>query len=291
MYDSSMKILLTGASGFVGRHLAKELTASGHEVISVSRSPKSAGSVSWNGLPGVGTVDAIIHLAGDSIAGRWTKEKKEKILNSRVNTTRALVENLPSLKARVLISASAVGFYGSRGDELLGEDAAPGDDFLAEVCRAWEREVFTAEGRGVRTVVLRFGMVLGGDGGALAKMLPAFRFGLGGRLGSGKQWLSWIHVDDLVRMIAFAAENEKLRGVYNATAPAPVRNREFTTILGGVLERPTVLPVPALALRVLFGEMSSMLLASQRADARKIVSAGFEFQFPDLELAMRNLFG
>jgi uncharacterized protein (TIGR01777 family) len=236
---------------------------------------------------------AVVHLAGEPVAQRWTRAAKERILTSRAEGTSRLVETLASLVQRptVLVSASAVGYYGARGDEVLTEQSAPGEGFLSEVCIEWEKAAAKAEDLGIRVVRLRLGVVLGRDGGALAKMLPPFRLGAGGRLGSGDQWMSWIHLDDVVGLIRHAIDSPALSGPVNATAPAPVTNAEFTRVLAAALNRPAVLPVPAFALRLLYGEMSEILLGSQRVMPAAAQSAGFQFRYTDLSRALRNLLG
>jgi uncharacterized protein len=235
-----------------------------------------------------GGAEAIVHLAGAPIAVRWTARRRREILESRVLGTRRIVEAIASRKPapRVLVCASAIGFYGDRGSEELTEESGPGTDFLSDVVREWEH---AAQGAPVRSVQLRFGIVLSPRGGALAKMLPAFRLGVGGRLGSGTQWMSWIALHDLVRVIRFAIDSETLTGPVNAVAPQPVTNAEFTETLGRVLRRPAVIPVPAFALRALFGEMARLtMLASQRVVPRRLGNAGFRFEYPTLEGALRR---
>jgi uncharacterized protein len=295
-----MKILVTGSSGLVGSALVPHLKAKGHQVIRLVRSaPKDkATEIYWN--PEKGTlsaeelagVEGSVHLAGESIAeGRWTEEKKRRILESRVKGTTLLSETLAKLKEKpkVLVSASAVGFYGSRGDEKLSEQSASGDDFLAEVCRAWELSTQSAAQSGVRVVNLRFGVILSREGGALPKMLTPFRMGLGGKLGNGRQFMSWIALDDVVGAIEHALENEALRGPVNVVAPEAVTNYEFTKTLGGVLSRPTILPVPAFAARLMFGEMAdATLLSSQRVEPARLKESGFVFKYPELEGALKH---
>ncbi len=235
-------------------------------------------------------VSAVVHLAGEPIAQRWTEEAKQRIRSSRVEGTRRLVDSLASLSQRraVLVAASAVGYYGSRGDEILTETSTVGSGFLAEVCADWERATACAEGLGIRAVSLRIGLVLGHGGGALAKMLVPFRLGIGGRLGTGNQWLSWIHLDDLIALIRFAIESPSLSGPVNATAPNPVTNAAFTRELGRVLGRPAVLPVPGFALRLLYGEMSEVLLEGQRVVPAAAQAAGFHFRYPELPAALKS---
>jgi uncharacterized protein (TIGR01777 family) len=235
--------------------------------------------------------DAVINLAGESIAGRWTAPKKQLIRDSRVLGTKNLVNALAQLSSRpkVLISASAIGYYGDRGEETLTEDAAPGSDFLAQVCRDWENEALKAESLGMRVVRLRIGLVLGRGGGTLQALLPLFRVGLGGPLGSGRQWWSWIHRDDLCRLIVQILANENVSGPVNATAPQPVRQKEFAQVLGRVLRRPAFLPTPAFALKIALGEFADGILASQRALPRRAQEMGYRFQFEELEGALREI--
>ena len=238
----------------------------------------------------LGSCDGLVHLGGEPVAQRWTPAAKKRIHDSRVEGTRRLVDALARLsrRPRVLVCASAVGYYGSRGDETLTELSPPGSDFLARVVMDWEDAAQSAEQLGIRVVRLRFGMVLGA-GGALAKLLPLFRWGLGGRLGSGQQWMAWIHLQDAVNLILFALDFSAIRGPINATAPHPVTNDEFTGRLAIALHRPAILPVPRFALRIALGEMSEMLLASQRVLPSVAKSAGFPFQYPDLHAALENL--
>ncbi|HYG82213.1 MAG TPA: TIGR01777 family oxidoreductase [Pyrinomonadaceae bacterium] len=295
-----MKIVVTGASGLVGSRLVPSLEAKGHEVLRLVRNaPAGPREVRWD--PSKGTVDAAalegvdaaVHLAGENLAeGRWTEEKKRRIRESRVKGTKLISETLAGLarKPEVLVSASAVGFYGDRGAEVLTEESAPGDDFLADVCREWERATAAAEGAGIRVVHTRFGVILSGEGGALKKMLFPFRMGVGGKLGSGRQYVSWVAIDDAVGAIEYALENKRLRGPVNVVAPQPVTNYEFTKALGGALSRPTIFPVPVFALRLLFGEMAdATLLASQRADPSRLKESGYVFKHPDITGALRHV--
>jgi hypothetical protein len=297
-----MNILVTGAGGLVGRALVPFLTAGEHRVIRLVRSKagSGAGDVAWD--PTAGTLDraalegsdAVVHLAGENIFGRWTARKKARIRDSRAKPTRLLCESLAqlSLPPRVLVCASAVGYYGDRGAEVLREESAPGDSFLAEVCREWEAATQAATDVGIRVVNLRFGMVLTPAGGALATMLLPFRLGLGGRFGSGRQFMSWIALDDLLEVVRHALTTEGLRGPVNAVAPTPVTNLDFTRTLGWVLRRPTVFSVPAFAARLVFGEMAdALLLASARVEPARLQATGFRFRFPELEGALRHLLG
>ena len=294
--SSGMRVAITGASGFVGSAAASLLRARGDEVVRLVRGADSAADAAlWDPTTGdvdraaLGTIDAIVHLAGDNVAsGRWTANKKRAIVDSRVPTTERLCRTLAALKPipRTLVSASAVGFYGNRGDEVLTEDSAPGDDFLAETSVAWEAATKPAREAGIRVVNLRVGMVLDPAGGALTKMILPFKLGLGGRLGSGKHWISWITRNDLVRAIAFALDHASLAGPTNGTAPEPVTNKEFTRALGHALRRPTILPAPAFGLRMLLGEMADLLLASTRALPNRLLDAGFEFEHTRVEDAL-----
>jgi len=283
-----MVITLTGATGFIGRRLFFRLRADGHELRIVSRST-GPGTYTWDDIAtAVEGADGIIHLAGEPVAQRWNDDVKRRILDSRVQTSRKLVEAIGAAtrKPATLVSASAVGYYGNRGEEILTERSAPGSGFLPDVCVQWEREASAAERSGVRTAMLRIGIVLGPDGGALEQMLPPFRLGLGGRLGSGEQWMSWIHVDDLIEMLVFALMNGTVRGPVNGVAPEPVRNSVFTKALGRALHRPTIFPVPVMGLKAAFGEMASVLLASQRIVPEAATSAGFRYRLPDLDNAL-----
>lgn len=298
--DSPLRtIAISGASGLVGTAVARALQSGGHRVVRLVRRPPTAGEVRWD--PAGGTIDAaglegvdgVVHLAGESIAdGRWTSERKRRIRDSRVEGTRLLAETLGRLtrKPAVLVSASAIGIYGDRGDEELDEASATSRGFLAEVGRAWEAATADAAAAGIRVVLPRLGIVLAPDGGALARMLPPFRLGLGGPLGPGTQWMSWITLEDIVRVILAALERPALSGPVNAVAPAPVTNAEFTRLLAAAVHRPAIFPVPALALEVLFGEMArEALLASQRVIPRKLAAAGFVFGDPVLGPALRQV--
>ncbi len=260
--------------------------------------PRKVAAFEWHAADGppppeaFDGVDCVIHLAGESVAdGRWNDAKKKRIRESRIAGTRHLVEGIARLqkKPRALVSASAVGYYGSRGDQVLTESASPGDDFLADVCIGWEEEAAKARDLGVRVVSVRVGIVLGSGGGALAKMLTPFRLGLGGRLGSGHQWMPWIHIDDLVGIILHSCQNESVSGPVNGTAPNPVTNREFTKTLGCVLKRPTIFPMPGFMLRLAIGEFGDVLLTSQRAIPEAAQKSGYQFEYPDLEGALREI--
>jgi uncharacterized protein (TIGR01777 family) len=296
-----MKVLVTGASGLVGTALIPKLKAAGHDVYKLVRAEpnRSAGEIKWD--PMEGTLDAesleglevVIHLAGESVSeGRWTDEKKRKIRESRSKGTRLLSETLAGLKQkpRVLISASATGFYGDRGDEVLTEQSASGNDFLAEVCREWELATQPAAQGGIRVANLRFGVILAGAGGALKKMLTPFKLGVGGRVGSGEQYMSWIAIDDAVGVILFALETEGLRGPVNVVAPHPVTNLEYTKTLGNVLSRPTIFTVPKFAARLAFGEVAdALLLSSARVEPSRLKEAGYQFKYPELESALHHI--
>lgn len=297
-----MRIAITGATGFVGSAATLALEAAGHTVIRlVRRDAPYPGCARWNPATGeidataLGLVDAVVHLAGENVAaGRWTQRRRQAIANSRGPVTKALCETLARLQKppRVLISASATGIYGDCGDQVLDEGQPAGQGFLADVARAWEAGTAPAATAGIRVVNLRVGMVLDPSGGALAKMLLPFRLGLGGRLGSGRQWLSWITRDDLTAAIGFAIGHESLRGPVLAVAPNPVTNREFTKALGRALHRPTWLPVPAFALRLLFGAMADeLLLSSQRAMPQRLLASGFRFAQPQLGPALDRMLG
>jgi uncharacterized protein (TIGR01777 family) len=278
-----MTIAITGASGFIGTRLANRFRAQGEPVRPVSlRSELGPGA--FDGC------QAVVHLAGEPVAQRWTAAARKRIVESRVNGTQSIIAALAALKQRpaVLISASGVGYYGDRGDEILKEDSPPGDDFLARVVTAWESEALRAEKLGIRVVCPRMGAVLG-HGGVLERLVPLFRLGVGGRIGSGKQWMSWIHVEDLLALIQFAIRNDRLSGPVNAVAPTPVRNAEFTRVLAAVLHRPAMFPVPGIALKAVYGEMSEMLLGGQRVLPEKARREGFEFRYPELHAALADI--
>ena len=297
-----MNITVTGASGFIGNHLIHELLDAGHSIHALGRKrnaslPQAVRFSEWRSAESeppseaLATADAIVYLAGESVAQRWTPDVKQRIRGSRVDGTQNLVNALAkqSRRPQVLVCASAIGYYGSRGDEVLTETSAPGSDFLAQVVIDWEQAARQAEALGIRVVPLRFGVVLGKDGGALTKMLPPFRLGLGGRLASGQQWMSWIHVDDVIALIRFSLDNSAARGPMNATSPHPVRNAEFTNELATALHRPAIFPVPKFALNTLFGEMAEVILGSQRVLPEAAQSAGFQFQYPELRPALVRL--
>ncbi|MBI2809218.1 MAG: TIGR01777 family protein [Candidatus Melainabacteria bacterium] len=298
-----MKVAITGASGMVGTALTEKLRSEGHEVVSYARHVTSgqSGKFLWN--PDAGTIDtagldgseAVVNLAGENIAAkRWTPEQKEKIRTSRVKGTTLLAKTIASManKPEVLVSASAIGFYGDRGDEMLTENSAPGTGFLAEVCREWEQSTKAAETSGVRVVTARLGVVLSKDGGALQKMLPIFQLGGGGIIGSGKQYMSWVTLDDVVNALIFAIKNKSVTGAMNIVAPNSVRNSEFTDALGHALHRPAVLPLPAFAAKIIMGEMADeLLLSSARVEPLALEGNKFGFEYPNLAGALLHALG
>ena len=296
-----MNIAVTGSGGLVGSALVPLLTMGGHRVSRLVRKSPSGKDVPWDPAEGVRDlsrlegVDAVIHLAGESIAaGRWTPHRKEEIRRSRVEGTRRLCESLARLSRRpkVLVSASAIGFYGDRGGETLTEDSESGKDFLAEVCREWEAATEPASHAGIRVVHMRFGMILSPSGGALKKMLLPFRLGAGGRIGSGSQYVSWIAIDDAIGSIHHAVCTDSLKGAVNGVAPAPVTNAEFTRVLGQVLSRPAIFPLPAFAARIAFGEMAdALLLAGARVMPTRLQASGYRFLYPEVEGALKHLLG
>jgi uncharacterized protein (TIGR01777 family) len=296
-----MDIVITGASGFVGKALSQWLLEAGHTVTGLGTSPnhpfEEQSAFTWMAAdttqPGawqtvVHAADTVVNLAGRSIAKRWTRSYKQQIMDSRLETTRHVVEALDG-ENTLLLNASAVGFYGSRGDEVLKEDSAPGGDFLARLAVAWEAAALRAREKGVRIAVMRFGVVLGKGGGALEQMLPAFRRFAGGPLGTGRQWFSWIHMADLLSAAHFLLENEKAKGIYNVTSPEPLRQKEFAKALGSALGRPAVLAAPRLALKLMLGEMAEVLLASQRVRPNRLITEGFSFRFPEIDRALSDL--
>ena len=294
-----MKVLITGASGLIGTELQKSFEAKGYDMLLASRKdPTDDQHIQWDIEAGFSDpeklegIDSVVHLAGESISGlRWTEEKKKAIRESRVLGTRSVVDAISGLKQKpkVFIASSAIGFYGERGDEAVTESSAAGKNFLADVCKEWEAESRRAEDAGVRTVLLRTGIVLSKDGGALGTMLLPFKLGVGGVIGSGKQWMSWISMDDHIAAINFAIENENLRGAVNSVSPNPVTNEEFTKTLGEVLYRPTILPLPEFAVSMIFGEMGdALLLSSTNVLPKRLEDAGFEFKFPRLKPAIEH---
>jgi uncharacterized protein (TIGR01777 family) len=294
-----MKALISGSHGLVGSALISSLESDGHEVVRLVRhAPGADSEIEWSperysiALARLEGFEAIVHLAGESIAdGRWNEEKKRRIRESRVKGTRLLSDSLANLKhpPKSLLCASAIGYYGNRGDEILTESSPPGNDFLGGVCVEWEKATEEAARKGIRTVNLRFGIILDAKGGALAKMLPPFRMGIGGKIGTGRQWMSWIALADVVGAIKHALTNETLSGPVNVVAPNPVRNAEFTETLGEVLSRPTLFPIPAFGARLVFGEMAdALLLSSQRVEPLQLKTASYQFKYAELEGALRH---
>ncbi len=306
-----MRIIIAGGTGLIGRALIDWLAPAGHEIIVLSRHPEGARlpqaalPALWDGISVgdwarlVDGADVVVNLAGENIAGtgaipaRWTKARKRRILESRVNATNALVSAMAQAQTRpkVLVQGSAVGYYGGRNDDaVLDESAPPGDDFLADVVARWEAASKPVEEMGVRLAIARTGLVLSATGGSLPRTLTPFKFFLGGPLGNGRQWWPWIHIRDEVRALAFLMMEERASGPFNLTAPNPVTNREFALILGKVMGRPAFLSAPAFALRAGLGEMADLLLKGQRAVPKRLLELGFQFEFPDLEPALRDLF-
>ena len=293
-----MKIALTGATGFIGRALISLLETEGHSLVTLTREPRGRpGHFAWSPIAEVAPAaalegaEAVIHLAGEPVAQRWTAEAKQRIRDSRVLGTRNLVQGVRALDLRpkTLICASAIGYYGDRGDEALAESSDPGNGFLADTCVEWEDEAQAAQSLGIRVVRLRIGVVLGIGGGALEKMLPPFRLGVGGRLGDGRQWMSWIHLTDLARMIDWALKVTDVTGALNGTSPNPVTNAVFTQRLAEALGRRAIFSVPSLAMRLMYGEMAEVVLGSQRVLPRVALNAGFRFEFPGLDSALASL--
>ncbi len=298
-----MKTVITGGTGLIGNALAKSLIADGHQVIILSRDPKrkdaikGAEMVKWDGKTARDWVEAaegaqaIVNLAGASIDNRWTESYKKLIVDSRVNAGRAVVEGIKAMtqKPEVLIQASAVGYYGPRGDEKINEDGSAGSDFLAEVCKQWEASTAEAESLGVRRVIIRTGIVLSTKGGAMARLLPIFKMFAGGPTGSGKQYMPWIHIGDEIEAIRFLMEHQNAHGVFNLASPNPVTNKEFTKAMGGAMNRPAFAPAPGLALKAMFGEMSTIILDGQRVVPEKLQNMGYTFRFIDPQAAVRNL--
>jgi hypothetical protein len=298
-----MNYLIIGATGFLGTNLVNTLLDTGNEVNYLGRKRSTrldsrAAYFCWQPgeappMDAMPRLDAVVNLAGEPIAQRWNTGVKRRIRESRIQLTHQLVEGLGSLKHKpsVLVNASAVGYYGDRGDEILTEASGPGSGFLAELCVDWEREAFRAAEFGLRVSVVRTGVVLGREGGALRQMLPPFRWGLGGQFGSGRQWMPWIHVRDLIRLFVFAAEANQIGGPINASAPKPVRNAEFTRELARALHRPALFAIPRFALRAALGEMTEFLFASSHMVPKAPEDAGFQFEFRSLDSALRDLLG
>ena len=298
-----MKIFMTGGTGFVGTYLTKRLISAGHEVTILTQ-PLSGAEVTMAGLSyllGNPTVrgkwqeavrnhDVIINLAGASIFSRWTPEHKKILLSSRIETTRNLVEALPDSAEHItFFSTSAVGYYGFHEDEELSESSPPGDDFLAKLAYAWEQEALRGQEKGARVVITRFGIVLGKNGGALGQMIPLFNYFLGGPLGSGRQWFSWVHMHDLAEAFLFLLGRKEISGAVNLCAPNPVRNKDLAKAIGKVLHRPSFLPTPGFMIRLILGEFGSVLLKGQRVLPRRLLEAGFKFRYPEIEAALRNI--
>lgn len=302
-----MRVLVTGATGFVGRVLVRQLLAAGDEVVVLTRNlPAAALTLGnrckfylWSNTQteppqeAFSGVDAVINLMGEGIADkRWDEEQKKRIYDSRILSTRQLVsvmKNLGAAAPKIFVSTSAIGVYGPRGDEELSESASTASDFLATVCSDWEKEAQAAASLGARVAIMRVGVVLGRGGGALKKMLPIFKLGAGGPVGSGKQWMSWVHVEDLAAMYIQAAKNETYRGVYNATAPYPVTNKDFSKMLGKVLKRPAFAPAPAFVMKAVFGEMSTVLLDGQRVIPKRLHDEiHFHYRYPTLDIALKE---
>jgi len=299
-----MKILVTGATGFIGSRLCEALREQGHTVVALSRDPAGAErkvaalekAFPWDSgkekppLEAFEGVDGIVNLAGETVMGRWTPEKRRKIHDSRVVSTRLLAQALHEspVRPKVVVSASAIGYYGDRGDEELTEDSPPGNDFLPSVSIAWEREASSIASLDVRVAIVRIGVVLARGGGALDAMLTPFKMGAGGPIGSGKQWWSWVHREDVVGLALHALQNEAVSGPVNATAPNPLRQKEFAKVLGKVLHRPAILPTPAFAIKMVLGGFASELLSSKRVLPKKAGETGYSFQYPDLEGALRR---
>ncbi len=298
-----MKLFITGGTGFVGTTLSETLLNKGHKVIATgtSSSHKLTGRKHFEFISADTTqqgpwqeslkdIDGVINLAGKNIFRLWTDEYKNQIYNSRILTTRHLVDALPENKDIILLSTSAAGYYGDQGDEILDEKASSGTDFLAKVCIDWENEAIHAEKKGVRVVTMRFGVVMGKNGGALSKMVLPFRFFMGGPLGKGLQWFPWIHIEDLIAAILFILGIPDIRGPVNFTAPNPVQYRDFAHTLGNVIHRPSSMPVPAVLIRLLMGELGKSFLNSQRVIPEKLTVSGFSFSYPELRMALSNIF-
>lgn len=298
-----MRVLVTGATGLIGQQICEELRQEGHETVILSRRPSGVktgpGITAYAWDPEQGNppaeawdgVDAVIHLAGEPVAGaRWTNDQKRRIRDSRVTGTKNLVDGMKGLasRPRVLVSASAVGFYGDRGEEDLDERSSPGNGFLSDVCREWEDEALKAEQAGIRVGLVRIGVVLSREGGALEKMLLPFKLGLGGQLGDGRQWFPWIHVDDIVGIFKHALVNENVRGPINGVSPGIVSNAEFTKQFAGALNRSVFFPVPAFALRMMMGEMAIVVLSSQKVVPKVALDTGYDFKFPQLGEALNS---
>jgi uncharacterized protein (TIGR01777 family) len=302
--EKGMKVFITGGTGFVGKSLAPSLLRAGHEVTVLSRSGKAAGKL----LAGVSLIegdptqkgswqaaarehDVVINLAGPSIFTRWTEETKRRMRESRIMATRNVVDAAEGGRIRILFSTSAVGYYGFHGDEVLTEESPPGSDFLAQLAQDWEKEAWKAAERGCRVVITRFGIVLGEKGGALGQMIPLFEKYLGGPMGSGKQWFSWIQIEDLIRAFLFLMDRPEISGPVNFTSPNPVQNRTLATALGKAMHRPSFFPAPGFMLRLILGEFGAVLLEGQRVIPRKLLNSKFEFRYPEIDQALENILG
>jgi len=296
-----MKVLITGGTGFVGSALAKELLEGGHQVVATGSSAEHKtlhherfryvqADTTREGIwqDELEEVDGVVNLAGRSILGRWTRRYKKQIYDSRILTTRNVVDALAVKHGTFLCSASAVGYYGDRGDDILTEADPAGNGFLAEIGQDWEKEAFRAEEHDIRVSTMRFGIVLGKGGGAMEKMVPAFRMYVGGPLGDGTQWFPWVHLSDVTRAIRFIIDNEQLAGAFNFCSPNPVRNRDFARTLGSILRVPAIMPAPKLVVRLVLGEMASTLFDSQRVNPQRLLESGFNFKYPDLESAIQQ---
>lgn len=297
-----MKIFITGGLGFVGSNLSTFLLSRGHHVTAVGRPLQQhlITHANYRYLPADTTqpgawqenlndVDAVVNLVGKSIFKRWSKNYKKQIYDSRILTTRNVVSALPSGKSITLCSASGAGYYGNRADTVLNEDQPPGDDFLARVSIDWEKEALQAEKKGIRVAPMRFGVILGKDGGALSKMIPQFKVFAGGPIGNGQQWFAWMHLDDLMTAIIYILDHPEISGPVNFCAPYPVRNRELAGALGKILHRPAFMPAPAFMMRMLLGEFSQVLLGGQRTRPDKLLQHGFQFQYPEIEKALEAI--
>lgn len=298
-----MKVVITGGTGLIGTALAKNLVGDGHQVVILSRNPKRRESIKeaelvrWDGRTAGDWVEqadgatAIVNLAGASIDSRWTDSHKKEIIESRVNAGQAVIAGIKAMqhKPEVLVQASAVGYYGPHGHETVTEDTPAGSDFLAEACKAWEASTEEAESLGVRRVVTRTGIVLSTKGGAMARLLPVFKFFAGGTVGKGNQYMPWIHISDEIGAIRFLIENKNARGIYNLASPNPVTNQDFTGAMGKAMNRPSLMPAPGFGIKLAFGEMSTVILDGQRAVPQRLQQLGYQFQFTDPQNAIRNL--
>ena len=296
-----MNVTVTGGTGFIGSVLCKRLLADGYNVTVLTRDRRRAQQQfkapirlieSLQELNDESTPETIINLAGLSLgSGRWTKELKQTFISSRVSVTRQLIDYIAHVRSppRLLISGSAVGYYGARGDEVLTEDSSPGQEYQADLCKTWETEALKAANHGVRVCLLRSGVVLGKDGGALSSLLPQFKLGLGGHVGSGKQWMSWVHIDDLIDIVLHLMAHKSLQGPFNTTAPNPETNRDFASKLGAALDRPAFMWAPGCAMRLLVGEMAHLYVTGQKVIPKKLFESGYNFRYPELSLALAEI--